>query len=137
MSISNVMRTPMQSISAANADLYAPTSQRSRGAFLAPDARLASDARNGNARELALEAARTLVSEAFVKPILSSLHEGSMAADAFKPGTGEKRFRPLLDAALADRIVEGSDFAIVRTVADRFERSITRNQQAAAVGVRP
>jgi hypothetical protein len=122
---------------AGNLASSSPSVQRSRGAFLAPDARLASEARNGNARALALEAARTLVSEAFVKPILSGLHEGSMASDAFKPGTGEKRFRPLLDAALADRIVEGSDFAIVRTVADRFERSIARNQQQVAVGGLP
>jgi len=59
-----------------------------------------------------------------VKPIFAQLHEGSLASDAFKPGVGEKRFRPLLDAALADKVVEGSNFALVERVADQFERSI-------------
>ncbi len=100
-----------------------------RGAsVMSADARLAQKAREGSPRELAYEAAKTLVVEAFVKPIFAQLHEGSLASDAFKPGVGEKRFRPLLDAALADKVVEGSNFALVQRVADRFERSITAHQ---------
>ena len=92
--------------------------------YLAPDPRLASAARNGSSFGLALEAAKTLVTEAFVKPIFAEMLEGSLASDAFKPGVGERRFRPLLDAALAEKVVDGSNFELVRRVADRFERSM-------------
>ena len=96
----------------------------SNASLLAPDARLAQHARSGDTRGLALEAARTLVGEAFVKPVLASLRDAGLAADAFKPGTAEKRFRPMFDAMLSDRVVESSHFALVERVADRFERSM-------------
>ena len=99
-----------------------------------PDARLAANARAGDARGLAREAAKTLVAEAFVKPVFASLRDGSLAAEPFKPGTAEKRFRPMLDALLADRFTEGANLDIVERVADRFERSIARG--AAAGGTR-
>lgn len=92
--------------------------------LVAPDARLAAEARSGDPRGLAIEAARTLVSEAFVKPVFAELREGNMAADMFKPGVAERRFRPILDGVLADRVVARSDFPVVRVVADRFEQSI-------------
>lgn len=92
--------------------------------MLAPDARLAREARAGDPRALAREAAKTLVTEAFVKPVFAALRDGSLAADGFKPGTAERRFRPLLDAALADKVVEGSGFGLVDTVAKRFENTI-------------
>lgn len=92
--------------------------------LLSPDLRLAKRAREGDTRGLALEAARTLVAEAFVKPVFAQLRDGGFAADGFKPGAGEKRFRPMLDAALSDKVVESSNFALVERVADRFERSI-------------
>ncbi|MBI1303575.1 MAG: hypothetical protein GC172_07280 [Phycisphaera sp.] len=98
----------------------------SRG-FLRPDDRLAARAREGDTRGLALEAARTLVSEAFIKPIFAQLREGSLASEAFKPGVAEKRFRPLLDAALSDAVVAKSGFGIVEVVADQFERAIGRD----------
>ncbi|MEY3142637.1 MAG: hypothetical protein RLY21_1130 [Planctomycetota bacterium] len=94
--------------------------------LLAPDARLAADARRGDPRGLALEAARTLVSEGLVKPIFAELREGNMAADMFKPGVAEKRFRPLLDGMLADRVVASNDFPVVGVIADRFERALSR-----------
>lgn len=96
--------------------------------LLAPDARLATAARGGDARGLALEAARTLVAEGFVKPIFAQLREGNMAADVFKPGVAEKRFRPLLDGMLAERVVSSTGFPAVEVAADRFERAILRRQ---------
>ncbi|MEY3021631.1 MAG: hypothetical protein RIS86_829 [Planctomycetota bacterium] len=97
------------------------------------ESRLAQSAREGDARGLALEAAKTLVAEAFVKPVFASLREGSLAAGPFEPGTAEKRFRPMLDALLADRFTEGANLEVVERVADRFERSIARGAQAGGV----
>ncbi len=92
--------------------------------LLAPDARLAARARGGDTRALAYEAAKTLVTEGLVKPVFASLRDGGFAAEPFAPGTAERRFRPMFDAILADRVVEGSNFALVERTADRFERSM-------------
>lgn len=100
--------------------------------LLAPDARLAANARGGDTRGLALEAARTLVAEGFVKPIFAEMREGNMAAEMFKPGVAEKRFRPILDGMLADRVVASKDFPVVEVIADRFERALGRRSGADA-----
>lgn len=112
---------------ASSTDTVSSTDIASSRGFLRPDDRLAARARQGDTRGLALEAARTLVSEAFIKPVFAQLREGSLASEAFKPGVAEKRFRPLLDAALADAVVAKSGFGIVDAVADRFERAIGRD----------
>jgi len=104
--------------------------------LLAPDARLASRARTGDARALAYEAAKTLVTEGLVKPVFASLRDGGFAAGPFAPGTGEKRFRPMLDAILADKVVEGSNFPVVDRAADRFEQSIA-SKRGLAAGAKP
>ena len=101
-------------------------SPASAASLLAPDARLASRARQGDARALAYEAAKTLVTEGLVKPVFASLRDGGFATGPFAPGTGEKRFRPMLDAILADTVVESSNFAVVDRAADRFEPTIAR-----------
>ncbi|MEY5032412.1 MAG: hypothetical protein RL354_1443 [Planctomycetota bacterium] len=103
--------------------------------LLAPDARLAARARSGDTRALAYEAAKTLVTEGLVKPVFAQLREGGFAAEGFAPGTAERRFRPMFDAILADRVVEGSNFALVERTADRFERSMARRSEVAAHAV--
>ncbi len=100
--------------------------------FLSLDPDIAANARNGDSRELAREAAKTLVTEAFIKPVFAAMREGGFAAEGFKPGTGERRFRPLFDAALAEKVVEGSNFDLVNRVADRFETSMKARAGKAA-----
>jgi hypothetical protein len=107
-------------------------SQSTPASILAPDARLASRARQGDTRALAYEASKTLVTEGLVKPVFASLRDGGFAAGPFAPGTAEKRFRPMLDAILADKVVEGSNFALVDRAADRFEQSIERRRRGSA-----
>jgi hypothetical protein len=41
----------------------------------------------------------------------------------------------MFDAILADRVVEGSNFALVERTADRFERSMARRSEVAAHAV--
>jgi hypothetical protein len=106
------------------------SSRSASATALAPDLALANAAREGSPRGLALEAARTLVTEAFVKPVFAAMQEGSLAAGPFKPGVGERRFRPLLDAALSGKVVEGSNFELVDRLADRFERAMDPNAAA-------
>jgi hypothetical protein len=107
-----------------------PASMSANRPLLAPDSRLAANARKGDTRGLALAAARTLVAEGLVKPIFAEMREGNMSADMFKPGVAEKRFRPLLDGMLADRVVASKDFPVVEVIADRFERALGRRSAA-------
>lgn len=100
--------------------------QVNRSSVAGLDPRLAGNARDGNPAALAREAAKTLFAEAFVKPVFASMREGSLAADMFKPGAAERRFQPLLDSALADRVVDGGRFGIVDEVAQRFEKNLAR-----------
>jgi len=109
-------------------------SSTTSASLLAPDARLAARARKGDTRALAYEAAKTLVTEGLVKPVFASLRDGGFAAGPFAAGTGERRFRPMLDGILAERVVESSNFALVDRAADRFEQSIERKQRASAQG---
>jgi hypothetical protein len=73
-----------------------------------------------NRRAEAREAAGQLVASTFLMPILSKLRETSQAAGPFAPSTAEKRFGPLLDQHLADRIIKASNFDIVDVIADRY-----------------
>ena len=102
--------------------------------FLSPDTRLAARARKGDTRGLALEAAKTLVSEGLVKPVFAELREGGFAAEGFKPGAAERRFRPMFDAMLADKVVDGSHFDLVARTADSFEKSIAHKSAARHAG---
>lgn len=118
----------MNALSAALRPSEALLAQRSEGAF-ASGGRRTDPGRDP--RALATEAARTLVREAFVRPVFEELHKGSLAAGPFRPGTAERRFRPMLDGMLADRIVERSDFPLVRVIEDRFERAVARHEGGA------
>ena len=69
----------------------------------------------------ARQAAEELVSIALVQPILKELRDTNRAAGAFAPGTGEKTFGPVLDAAMAKQIVQGGRFNVV----DAVERAMS------------
>lgn len=70
------------------------------------------------------DAASQLVSSAFVVPVLSSLHDSpfKLKEGPFAAGTAEKRFAPLLDQQLADRITKAANFPLVRSIIDRFTK---------------
>ena len=70
------------------------------------------------------EAAEQLVATTLVVPILAQLRETSRAAGPFAPSTAEKRFGPLFDQALSDRIVKGANFPLV----DHLQRHLRTAQ---------
>jgi len=70
--------------------------------------------------EAARRAAEEFVSISMVQPILASLRETEDAAAPFAPGDAERRFRPMLDAEIARRIVQREDYALVNEVARRM-----------------
>ncbi|MHC5113320.1 MAG: hypothetical protein ACYTGP_02685 [Planctomycetota bacterium] len=71
----------------------------------------------------AREAAEQLVSSALVMPILSMLRENSRMEEPFAPGPAERRFGPMLDQLVADRIVRKANFPLVDRLTDRLVRN--------------
>jgi len=66
------------------------------------------------------QAVEGLVSSALVLPALATLRESSLAAQPFAPGPAEKRFGPLLDQHIADRITSAADFPLVEAIVDKL-----------------
>lgn len=71
----------------------------------------------GEEPDPARDAAEELVAITFVQPILAQLRESNMAAEPFAPGDAERRFGPLWDAAIAQRVVQARGFGLVDAVA--------------------
>jgi hypothetical protein len=72
------------------------------------------------------KASQQLVAAALVEPALASMREGSTAVEPFAPTTAEKRFGPMLDSMLADRIVGASNFELPKMI----ERQLTARMAA-------
>ncbi len=75
----------------------------------------------------AREAAEQLVATTFVEPLLKQVREAHKPAPPFTPGPGEKQFRALMDAELAQRIVHASQWPLVERLASDL---LKRTQQA-------
>ncbi len=68
----------------------------------------------------ARHAAEDLVAAALVTPVLKHLRETSQAAPPFGPGPGEKSFRALMDAAVAQQLVRRTHWPLVDRLAQRL-----------------
>lgn len=74
--------------------------------------------------ERAREAAENLVSISLVQPLLEQLRSTGEAAPPFAPTRGERQFRALLDAELAQRMTRAARFPMVdRLARDLLERA--------------
>lgn len=71
-------------------------------------------------REKAREAAIQLVSTAFILPVLEDMQEGIFRSEMFEANLVEKRFAPLLNQRIADRIATASNFPLVDALVDRL-----------------
>ena len=66
-------------------------------------------------------AATALVASSFIVPILQSLREDPiLEGGPFAPGAAERRFGPLLDEKIADRLTAGAALPLVDTVVDHM-----------------
>ncbi|MHC5003465.1 MAG: hypothetical protein ACYTJ0_10110 [Planctomycetota bacterium] len=66
------------------------------------------------------DAASQLVASAFVLPVLQSVREGPFNDGPLAPGAAERRFAPLLDQHLADRVTRGASFRLVDVIVQRL-----------------
>jgi hypothetical protein len=55
-----------------------------------------------------------------VQPVISKMRESSWAAEPFKPTSGEKSFRGMLDNAFALKIVRSGNWPLVEKVKERM-----------------
>lgn len=69
------------------------------------------------------EAAEQFVAITFVQPILKQLRESNNAAGPFAPSAGEKQFRSLMDADVAQRVVMSSKWPLVERVTQDLLRA--------------
>jgi Rod binding domain-containing protein len=72
----------------------------------------------------ARDAAEQLVAIGLIQPVLKEFREGNRASPPFAPSPGERQFRALLDAELAQRISRAARFPLVERLAhDLLKRS--------------
>jgi len=104
-----------------------------------PFQRLLSAAQGPNAEQQVRQAATKFVSSAFVKPVLEMMHESPFAEEPFKPNAAQRRFTPLLDQHMADRITRGANFPLVDRIVEQVLNaagaSSTRTNSAAREGI--
>ena len=66
--------------------------------------------------ERADAAARQLVGQAFLVPLLKEVRESTSAHGMFAPGAAEKRFGPIVDHQMADALMTRLDLDVVSNV---------------------
>ncbi len=71
-------------------------------------------------REAVREAAAQLVSSTFIMPVLQSIHDSPFLKPPFAPGYAQKRFQPLLDQHVADRLTSAARFPLIDVITDRL-----------------
>ncbi len=79
-----------------------------------------TDRPTGSPADLARAAAGRLVASSFIMPLPTSLRESTTAAEPFAPGPAERRFAPMLDWIIADRITEAANFSLIDAIVDRL-----------------
>jgi hypothetical protein len=89
--------------------------------------------------QAATEGAENLISVALVQPVISKMRESTWAAEPFKPTSGEKSFRGMLDNAFALKLVRSGNWALVEKVKERMLERVKAGgggevQQAIAEG---
>lgn len=77
------------------------------------------DEREETENESVRQAMMKLVSTALILPALATLRDSPFREGAFAPGTAERRFGPLLDQAVADRVVAGANFPLIDVMVER------------------
>ncbi|MEL7473560.1 MAG: hypothetical protein AAGK04_09605 [Planctomycetota bacterium] len=73
------------------------------------------------------DAAERFVSATFIQPLLKQFRESNQAAPPFAPSEAEKSFGGILDAMLADQIVQAQGLPIV----ERLARDLLRDSASA------
>ena len=71
----------------------------------------------------AREVATQFVATAFIMPVLEMLHDSPFATEPFAPNDAERRFAPLLDWQIADRVTSSANFPLVDRIVEQMLRT--------------
>jgi Rod binding domain-containing protein len=121
-------RVPPLAASTQRSNTASPL-QASQHTFLSVLGR-AANRTAGTPEAQARDAAQQFVSTTLVQPLLKQLREMENAAPPFAAGPGEKQFRALMDAEVAQNITSASHFPLI----DRVARQLLKK---AAKGAKP
>lgn len=107
------------------AGLTAPSRFLQLSALQDPPAQRAGETNHGSqtratGESRATEEAARLVGAALLEPFLAELRESGFAAGPFAPSDVEKRFGPLMDAALTDRLAIHIGGPLAKAIAQRY-----------------
>jgi Rod binding domain-containing protein len=70
--------------------------------------------------EQARQAAQQMVASTFIMPVLAKMRQSPFLAGPFAPGDAERRFGPLMDQHVADRIAAGDSFPLVDRITEHL-----------------
>jgi Rod binding domain-containing protein len=90
---------------------------------------LLREAGRGADADKARQVAQQLVADTFIKPVLEQMRETNMMASRFAPGDAERRFGPLLDEHIADRMTQRDGFPLVDAVAEHLMSASAKRLQ--------
>lgn len=76
-------------------------------------------ARGPDAEAQVREAATQFVASAFILPVLEQMHESPFAAEPFAPNAAQRRFAPLFDQQIADRVTGAAQFPLVDGIVEQ------------------
>ena len=76
----------------------------------------ADDERQAQAQEIA----SSLVATAFVMPALEQMRDSPFRSELFAPGDAERRFGPVFDRAVAERLTSSGRFPLVDAIANHI-----------------
>lgn len=90
---------------------------------------IASPGRGRPGVDEARDAAEKLVATVLVEPILKQVRENNNAAPPFQPTHGERQFRSMLDAKLAQEITRSARFPLVERLARDVRQQLRTEAQ--------
>ena len=102
-----------------------PDNDQSRADFASVLGKTQNDPNEDPATK-ARRTAENFVSIALVQPLLKQLRESDHTAAPFGPSDGEKQFRGLMDAQLAQRVVRAAHFPLVERIASDLAKRAGR-----------
>ena len=89
-----------------------------------------------DAQQQAREAATQFVATAFIMPVLAMMHDSPFATEPFAPNSAQKRFMPMLDWQIADRVTNSANFPLVDRIVDQMTQHLPGPEVKGGVDVR-
>lgn len=121
--------------SSMDAALFSPRRDRTASSDFASVLGKAQAKADETPEEFARRSAESFVAIGLIQPLLQQLRESNHAAPPFAPTGGEKQFQGLMDAELAQRMVQRTNFPLVERITAKLLEK--HNAKPAAQSTQP